>query len=741
ASPWSEPPDSEILASVLDSISLTVDVHGFEVETVYHGSDEFQRLSFLGESFTSETGRPQLPVVRMMLAIPDCGSYSLRVELGDSTEFSSATVWPVPSLAVGYKDEYEYVYEVFKIDEGFYRDDVLYPEGAAVIADDGWVRDQRFVILEIHPVRYNPALSLLRCYSSLSVDIRFENPVETNIRGVGPLEAACRSVIANYDGIGTAPLRGGRSDSCEISVHWCTTVSECSGWNTDYLMIVEDSILDVDTINELAEKKSWYDCLNVSVVMVSDIADSNSPHQIRDFIQELYEEQTAGNVTDGHLGYVLLIGDARESTVEGEQSHELLPAREVYAPMASGEDWVPTDHWYACVADTDYVADLAIGRLAVGDMMELQTEVSKIIGYEPVPLSEAWTDSIFLSCSFAHGDGVGWEGHVADVHKGIPAILDILSDESVEVGQLHVHEYVVCDSGGLPECAHREYGRPNNIAAVNDGKLIMLLWGHGWPCGTYSFLDDDVDSLSNTSALPFWINISCGTGNFANVLEECDPFAYDCLGEVLMHRSDAGAVAFFGATKAIGNHSFGRRILEALYNQSYPMIGQAVAEAKLRQHLEEPSDVRSLWAYNLLGDPTLNLFLGEETGYGGSCDLVVRERDVVIAPDLVNYDDEIAFECRVTNEGPAATDPDTVVVAFDLYHTDGRFSSRLVDRIGTMDPWKADTARVTWTPPADSVGAYNLFVKVDPGSRIDELHEWNNTTDPPVHFYVHFYAD
>ena len=105
SAPWTEPPDSEVLASVLDSISLTVDVHGFEVETVHHGRDEFQKLSFLGESFTSETGRPQLPVVRMMLAIPDCDFYSLRVDLGDSTEFSGATVWPVPSHAVGYEDE------------------------------------------------------------------------------------------------------------------------------------------------------------------------------------------------------------------------------------------------------------------------------------------------------------------------------------------------------------------------------------------------------------------------------------------------------------------------------------------------------------------------------------------------------------------------------------------------------------------------------------------------------------
>lgn len=227
--PGLEPPNYEISASALSSISLSVATGGFEVKARYHSGDKFQRLSLLGESFTSEVGKPELPVVRVMLAIPDCESYSLQVELGDSTDYSGATVWPVPGHAVGYEDEYQYVYEVFAIDEASYQDDALYPNGAAIIAEDGWVRDQRYVILELHPILYNPALSLLRCYSSLSVDIRFENPVETNIRGVGPLEAACRSVIANYDGIGTVPLRGGRSDSCDVSVHWCTTVDQCSG--------------------------------------------------------------------------------------------------------------------------------------------------------------------------------------------------------------------------------------------------------------------------------------------------------------------------------------------------------------------------------------------------------------------------------------------------------------------------------------------------------------------------------
>jgi hypothetical protein len=264
----------------------------------------------------------------------------------------------------------------------------------------------------------------------------------------------------------------------------------------------------------------------------------------------------------------------------------------------------------------------------------------------------------------------------------------------------------------------------------------MVLWGHGWPCGSESFTSVDVNELHNGPVLPFWINISCSTGNFANE-QQCSAWGYDCLGENLMHRSDHGTIAFFGATKAVTNHTFGHLILEALYDQSYPMIGQAVAEAKLRLGVEQLGTKRDLYAFNLLGDPTLNLFLGEETGYGGACDLVVRARDVVVTPEPASYGDEIAIECRVTNEGPQDIGPD-VVVAFDLYDRDGQLFDCLTDTLTNLTAWKADTARVTWTPSSDEIGAYELVVWADPEDVIDELHEWNNVTDDSTRFYVYF---
>ena len=749
ASPWSEPPDAEIVTSVLDSISVTVDLHGFEVETVHHGSDEFQKLSFLDESFTSETGKPELPVVRMMLAIPDCDSYSLRVELGDSTEFSGATVWPVPGWAVGHEDDYEYTYEVFAMDEDFYQDDVLHPASTAVIADDGWVRNQRYVILELRPVRYNPESSLLRCYSSLSVSIRFDDPVQTNVSGLGPFESACRAVMTNYDGQGAWFERGGRGSPCDTNFAWCSTVGECETQGTDYLMIVEDSIIDSAEVEALAAEKSWYDCFNVGIVKTSDIASPIGPDAIKSFIKSLYETESAANMPDDRLGFVLLVGDARELTPPGSgQSTELLPAYEDSFIPSGGDTttshWVTTDHWYACVHGDDHAPDLALGRLAVGDTTELATEAQKIIDFEPVPLSEAWTDSILLSCGFADsgwGDPGDSESNQEGAHVQIDRIEGIVPS-GYSTRQLHIHDE---DCTPLPDCQW-VYGRIQNDAAVEAGKLIVVQWAHGNPCGSSPFRSKEVDGLQNDDKLPLWINMSCSTGDFANTISSygCGDSGDnpDCLGEFLMHwdtTGETGTIGFFGATEPSFDKALAGRILDGFFGEYQPMLGQAVFYAKLDHLSDNPGSPRPINNFNLLGDPALNLFLGEAGGYGSKPDLVVRDTDIVV-PSFPSIP-EVALQCQVHNESGCSTDPDTVVVAFDIYRKAGGLSASLRDTVAVLDRWESAGVSATWTVPGDSVGAYRLIVRADPDGAITELIETNNATADSVPFYLSFYAE
>ncbi len=73
------------------------------------------------------------------------------------------------------------------------------------------------------------------------------------------------------------------------------------------------------------------------------------------------------------LEFVVLVGDA-DGTVTLATWHESL----------SG-DWGEGDHYYSTLDGDDILSDVLIGRLSVRNPTQLNTIVSKIIGYETNP--------------------------------------------------------------------------------------------------------------------------------------------------------------------------------------------------------------------------------------------------------------------------------------------------------------------------------------------------------------------
>ena len=62
-----EEPAVEILSCDYNSISLNINVTGFNTETVETDGGTFSRISLLDYGYTNQTGRPQLPVIRRMV--------------------------------------------------------------------------------------------------------------------------------------------------------------------------------------------------------------------------------------------------------------------------------------------------------------------------------------------------------------------------------------------------------------------------------------------------------------------------------------------------------------------------------------------------------------------------------------------------------------------------------------------------------------------------------------------------
>lgn len=739
------PPSVEFPTADVGSVRLVARFPGFQSEPVHWDNVTYDKLSMPSLPTLAIAGRPEIPVLRAMIAVPDCYEYRLDIITSDPITVGGARVAPAPRPTVKRDGAIEYVSDVFTLDEGFYTQRVDYPHTRGVVKSDGWIRGQRYLVLELHPIICNPGDSSLSCVGQITIDVILEEPRTTNFAGLGPLEPAARSVIRNYDGRGHLPSQHSRTTCPNTTWAWCSTVAECENLGTDYLMIIEDGLADTMPASPaefspvwLARKRASFDCLNVALVKTSDIADPIGPEAIKAFIDSLYHTASAENVVDDHLGYVLLVGDANEAECDTCQSDELLPAYE-YCATDSCANGQTTDHWYACVEGDDWAADLLLGRLAVGDTTEMGTEIRKILGYEPAPVSGAWRDSIFLSCGFTPQDN-DYAGKSAAATEQMEFIESFVPS-SFEIRSFYASTYA--------------NGMNRNAQAVNSGKLVIQHFGHGWPCGSLTFNSAQVDTLSNEGELPFFLNVSCGTGNFANtVVDDCGPDTtctgapssvnYDCLGEHLMHwdcSGESGAIAYFGATEPTGDFTTPPYVLHGLFGNACPMLGQATAYGKLRTLEDAGGYAPAVVQYNLLGDPALNLFLTDSSGYAGAPDLVVRQHDASITPACPTYDQDLEFTCRVTNESNCATHQDTaVVVGLDIFRAGGTASASFRDTIGQMPEWGADTIAFTWSVTSDSIGTYYCWFSADPDDSITEIVETNNETADSIRFYISFCA-
>ncbi len=335
-----------------------------------------------------------------------------------------------------------------------------------------------------------------------------------------------------------------------------------------YLIITPSDF--VDEIQPLARwkmKKGW----DVQIRTTSQTG--NTTALIKDYITNAF------NTWSPQPEYVLLVGDVNH-----------VPAFTI--PSA-------TDHPYTLLQGDDFLSELLIGRLSVSTENELNTVVAKIIGYETNP---TMSDPSWYSRSLMVA--ANWPDNMT---TPIPTKRWI-RERFVEYGFNSV------DTVFHPMS-------PSGISSsVNNGVLFVNYRSGqasigGWPYPT--FYNADVYALSNSWRLPVVTSIVCLTGNFGGTTT--------CFGEIWLRAGNPvepkGAVAFFGASSA-QSHSRWNNCLDygtywALLNEDIYGIGAATYRGKMEVFLNFPGDTSIIsgssfyfHAYNLLGDPSLEVWTG-----------------------------------------------------------------------------------------------------------------------------------
>ncbi len=456
-------------------------------------------------------------------------------------------------------------------------------------------------------------------------------PVSTN---TGPFTQACEEAILNYrptpdEAALWRPeeqlVRGVRGGT----VTYCYSVAACANAEIDAMFVVPDSLATGPNVYSLATNHSNYFGLNVGIVRTSTF-DELTPESIHGFIQDVYETESAEHFRDGHLGFVLLIGDAYAD----DNVNVMLPSYDGY-----GTPEVACDHYYACVSGDDDFEDLMVGRLSVGNTSELSAAAYKATHYMPLPESPSWRDRVLLVAGTFYNNKDEYVALFDEYEEIIP--------DDWQVDRIYRHDFENDEA-----CAQAI------IDAINSGYLLVNFAGDGWIFSWYETLrTQHIDLLSNTDRLPIVLSMACHTGWFDNVTETDVNGSYDCLAEQLVNASGKGAIACLAAPRISDGGMFRTltsKIHEAAFGGNSIFIGEMIAVAKLL-HLQDGGDVSYVRHYNLFGDPML-VYRWDDAPSNGP-DLTVRPHEVSWSPDLPATSDDLEITIPVLCQGEQGAGP------------------------------------------------------------------------------------
>jgi hypothetical protein len=325
--------------------------------------------------------------------------------------------------------------------------------------------------------------------------------------------------------------------------------------------------------------------------------------------------KAAHDRSGGKVRFVLLLGDA----------HYVPPAYhrgEIIAPWER-DPRIANDNTMADL-DGDLLPDLAVGRVPADNPEEAATVLAKVLEYEENRDFSDWRRRINVVA------GVGGFGKFQD--WAIEQVATKFLSENVPLAyDLHV-TYGNPNSAFCPPPAEM---LSTTLERFNEGALLVAYLGHGsrlsldrirFKNKSYPILDEDSAwSLESRRGAPIVLFSACSTGHFDG--------APDSLAEVAL-KQPKGPVAIIAASRVsmpYGNAVLAKELLEAIFRERLPTLGEMMLRAKRRtmrpkendpgrQFIEalalgyqwdakkrEQERMEHLFLYNLLGDPAMRI--------------------------------------------------------------------------------------------------------------------------------------
>ncbi len=651
-------PSIILTSSDNSNVSFTVQINGMYAADKKNEAVIYRSLSIPDGELIIEEGSPQLPMISKLIAIPDCDDVSFSLSPSNKIEFTNYNILPAPKYqSKKWQDDSGESEEVFEENKTIYSANAFFPGKYGKI-EIGYVRDQKVARVTIYPVQFNDVSINVNVFTDFNINLSFINPKSPVNKELGIFRNMMHHVALNYEPSGISAetkLQGTENNnqlnkasslnSVQGSVTRVTNLSTLVGINAipvDYLIITHSSLFNSNSLTTLANRRMNFNGYDVAIVRVDPDIYNYKPgrpnyQSVRDFVADVYNDGRANHTGDGHLGYILLVGDADNA------SNPLVPAEYQYLGFAQAGDY-----YYACLTHSgstyDDDQDLMYGRLAVDNETDLSNNVNKIISYESNS-SGSWNEHYtFVAGSYDLFNNA--DPNIRLLTQVVPPTcqksygyreLDtdpntVVTEANPIFGQRFTYAEYQDDANLCGSRLLNDWLYDNASAGINNGIHTFVYEGHGsWRgligegCGRQIFKVEDclgtgntVQNRLNNNFYSFMMFIACETGHF-------DTLTYgDCVAEVVENLENRGSIGILASTRSSYASAFGvvdRYILEAQYSGLSHIMGEAIMESKLRL-----SNVLFRRQYNLYGDPAVNLWptgftMSENTTLSGTVDI------------------------------------------------------------------------------------------------------------------------
>jgi len=197
-----------LIKSDAESIVLELRTPAYDIEETTVEGSIYHVLSVPGYAQSDRVGHPQLPLEGTLLGIPANAEADLHIlEAEGDILPGSYNLYPVPRLIIERDLSSGLAMDIgteLAQDEDIYSVNSFYPADLARITSSGFIRDQRFLHLQLYPFQYNPVTEQLKFYQRVLVEISFSYAEGATLATGGgetgsPFEATLRNSILNYE--------------------------------------------------------------------------------------------------------------------------------------------------------------------------------------------------------------------------------------------------------------------------------------------------------------------------------------------------------------------------------------------------------------------------------------------------------------------------------------------------------------------------------------------------------------